>query len=167
MRFLRMSFCLTALTLILMFQSFSTASGQKPTMCKIQEKSLREVKYRIGSFQRTKTDPEGLSVLGLGVSVKPEQVNADYLVLLARNLNRRFCKEDRLVVGIYDKYEIAVYFNSDFQDSLDAFRGEYVLDRTTGKEYVSFTTVPDYQKNYDSRIKIDLREKPRLCNDQP
>ena len=166
MTFSRLFFYSMSLTVLLVCQSALAASGQVPSKCKINDKSLRAVKYRIGSYERSRLAPEGPPVLGIGVSVKPEQINADYLVLLARNLNQRFCKEDRLVVGIYDRYEIAVRFRGEFQEALDAFRGEYFLDRTTGEEYVSFTTVPDYQRNYDSRIKIDLKASSAHCKIQ-
>lgn len=167
MKFRRLCFCVTTLTSILMFQDFSTALGQKPTNCKVRDKSLRKVEYRIGSFQRSNVDPDRPPILTLGISVKPEQINADYIVSLARNLNQRFCKEDQLVVGIYDRYEIAVYFNGDFQDDLNAYRGYYFLNRTTGEEYVSFSTVPDYQGNPQARIKIDLNLKIAPCSKQP
>lgn len=154
-----------SLTTILMGQSFFTASGQEPTKCKTKDKSLRAVQYRIGRFERSPQSTERPSTLIVDISVKPELIDAKYMVLLAHKLNQTFCKEDRLVVGIFDKYEIAVRFRDEFQDALDAFRGEYVLDRKTGKEYVSFSLVPDYQGNPESRIKIDLTAGQSSCVD--
>ena len=151
MQLLRFFLFVTSLTILLAFVSLPSVLGQEPSKCKLKEKRLRAVQYRFGRSERST-----LGVLGLDISVMPEQINADYLILLARHLNQLYCKEDRLVVGIFDRFETALRFNLSFQEDRDALRGEYVLNRTIGEEYVRFSTVPDYQKNYESSVKIDL-----------
>ena len=149
------------LSLALMFAYCSvvplTAKGQGPVKCKVKDKSLRSVKYRVAYSERS-TDDGRPSIL-VFISVKPENINREYLVLLAHHLNQRFCREERLAVAIFVDYNAARYFKPEFPEVLDAMRGEYFLDRRTGEEYVGFTTIPNYNNNPQARIRIDLGAK--------
>lgn len=164
MRAWRLFFYSMSLTTLLVCLSFLTVSGQEPIKCKIKDKSIGDVQYRIGGFERPTSDPEEPPELLLRISVKPEQINPEYLVLLARNINRRFCKEDRITVAIFDIYDVAVNFRMMDEYDLNAFRGEYVLDRTTGEEHVSYSTVRDARLFHYSSIKIDLKTNKSPCS---
>lgn len=149
------------LSLVLLFASCfpiaTLAQGKEPVKCKVKDKILQDVKYRFAYSERSTR--QGQPIVALNISVKPENINHEYLVLLARYLNQRFCREERLVVAIFTDYKAAKHFRPDFPEILDAWRGEYFLDRRTGEEYVSFTTIPNYNNNPQSRIRINLGVK--------
>lgn len=132
-----------------------TGEGQELVKCKVKDKSLRSVKYRKAYSERSTVN--GRPSILICISVKPEEVNREFLVLLAHHLNQRFCREERLVVAIFIDYKAARYFNPNFQNVRDAWRGEYFLDRRTGEEYVSFTPSLNYEENPQAHIRIDLR----------
>jgi len=41
--------------------------------------------------------------------------------------------------------------NPYYEKGLESMRGEYYLDRSTGEEFVQFTTIPNYFKNKEQR----------------
>lgn len=144
----------SALMFAICFLTPLMGKGQELVKCKVQDKSLRSVKYRNAYSERSTVD--GRPSILICISVKPEDVNREFLVLLAHHLNQRFCREERLVVAILIDYKAARYFNPNFQDVREAWRGEYFLDRRVGEEYVSFTTNLNYNDNPQARIRIDL-----------
>lgn len=134
------------------------AKGQEPIKCKVKDKNLRSVKYRYAYSERSTVN--GRPTIAINISVKPADINREFLMLLVHHLNQRFCREERLVVAIFIDYDAAKHFRPQFPEVLNAWRGEYFLDRRTGEEYVSFiTTTPNYNNNPQARVKIDLGVK--------
>ena len=136
----------------------TVSSGQKLNKCEVKDKSLRSLKYRIVNTERSFLST-GLPIIGINISVAHKDINREFLLRLAQHLNQRFCREERMVVGIFDDPKAARYFNPPVRAVLDAWRGEYFLDRRTGEEYVAFSTVPNYHDNPQARIKIELGAK--------
>lgn len=145
------------------------AQEQKPIKCNVKDKEVRGPKYRVARTERTVSGPPLLLVY---ISIDPQYFNRDNMIALALQLNQDFCKEPRLVALIFSDYRAAksLVFNierrSTYNRDYAALRGGYNLDRTTGKEYVSFSLDPN--KPHDE-VKIDL--SPSASNqvklDQP
>jgi hypothetical protein len=132
--------------------------AQKPQVaeCKIQNKEVKLAKYYTGRMERIQ------ETLAIQIAVKPSQVNETDLVLIARHIKERFCKESKLVVFIFDDKKTArYYFDASFKESRDALRGEYVLDKEAVKEYVSFVRGSDYYNN-NNKIRIELNSKNNI-----
>lgn len=132
------------------------AQEKKIVKCKVKDKKLKSVKYYIGFIDQGIKPDDSLLV---HIAVKANQVNESDLVLIARHLKERFCKETRLVVLIFDSKITADNFDTTFKAARDALRGEYVLDKEKGKEYISFIKIPNYFENTKDAIKIDLSSK--------
>jgi hypothetical protein len=137
---------------------FVTAFGQGNfTKCKVEDKKLESVRYYIGNVERSRVSDSKPAALLVDISVKANKINRDDLTLIANHLKQTFCKEDNLIVGIFDRKDTAKYFDANLQSARNHFRGEYILNRIIGEDYVSYTTVADYNGNYKNRIKMDLR----------
>lgn len=98
------------------------------------------------------------------ISVEPRNINGTDLATLAKHLNKVFCKEQRMEVVIFDSYRYALNFspsdeNPYYRQGLESMRGGYHLDRARGEEFMEFTTVPNYFKNYHSRMRIDINKE--------
>ncbi len=131
--------------------------GQELKRCNVKIKQPDIPKYRLG---RTERIDETDSIL-IQISVNPQNVNREDLVKLASYLNKQFCKEKRFTVVIFDNPTSAKHFRADalapnFEEGLESMRGEYYLDRTTGEEYINFSTVPNFFKSKESRVKVNL-----------
>jgi hypothetical protein len=133
------------------------AQEEKVVKCKVKTKELKSVKYYVGQVMRVE------NTLSIHIAVKTNQINETDLVLIARNIKERYCNETEIVVGIFDKKVTADRFDTSFKSAIDALRGEYVLDKAKGEDYISFVKIPDYYNNPKERIKIDLkaRDNPR------
>jgi hypothetical protein len=142
------------LNAILIAELGATGQAQDPRTCRVRDERLRAVKYTVGHYERSTVD--GQSGVLINISIKPTEVERSLLLLLARHLNKRYCREPRIVVGIFDNPDAARRFDGSSRSDLDALRGEYVLDRQRGIEYVSFTPVPDYYGHPTERIRIEL-----------
>jgi hypothetical protein len=119
--------------------------------CKVQDKTVKSAKYYTGVVQRVQ------ETLLIQIGVEPRRVNETDLILIAKHIKERFCKESSLVVMIFDDKKTAKYgFDASFKESRDALRGEYVLNRATGKEYIYFVNTPDYYNTTAKRIRINL-----------
>ncbi len=131
-------------------------SGQKPVEGGVKDNSPSPVDYRIAYSERSLSENE----IVLNISVKPENINRDFLALLARHLNQRFSADRRIAVAIFDDFKAAKNYDIGFPETHDTVRGEYFLDRSTGEEYVSYSVTPNYLKSDPrSRIKIELGTK--------
>lgn len=133
--------------------------GQEPEQCSVKKQDAIGFKYRIGLSER---GGGNLPVI-IQISVEPRNINATDLVTLAEHLNKVFCKEQKFDVVIFDSYRYAANFspsgeNPYYLQGLESMRGGYYHDRSTGEEFVQFTTVPNYFKNYQNRIRIDINQ---------
>lgn len=131
--------------------------GQEPKKCRVEKTENIGFKYRVGLTER---GGGSLPVI-IQISVEPRNINKTDLVALAKHLNKVFCKEQRMEVVIFDSYRYAANFspsdeNPYFLKGLDSMRGGYHLDRPKSEEFVEFTTVPNYFKNYQDRVRIDI-----------
>ena len=140
-------------TLAIAFLLIAPAYGQKPVKCRVKEKDNHAPKYNVGWNAYS---VEGSRTLLLAISVKPQHFNRDDITRLARQLNKVFCREQRLYVIILDNRRAAREFRPTnegawFQRHI---RGYYAFDRTTGDEGVTFSTDPSKP---DDEIKITFR----------
>ena len=141
---------------LLLFFSFS-AFGQRANYkkCKVDDSHIKSAKYYVGGADRVQ------ETLGVRISVKESNVNETDLSLVAKRLKATYCNEDELVVLIFVDKVPARRFDTTFKSSIDALRGEYVLSKSKGEEYISFVKIPDYFNNANKRIRIDLNNKTR------
>ena len=140
--------------------AFTETYGQsKYEKCKVEDKELKRVKYYIGYTERSIPQNDQPSNFIVDISVKPNKINEKDLLLIARHLKQKFCKEDYLIVGIFDRKDVAENYRFNVQEARNHLRGEYFLNRITGEEYISFVLIPDYNGNPQARIKIDLSSK--------
>ena len=126
---------------------------RKVIKCKVKNNELKSIKYYIG-FTGLVDNPK--ETLLIHIAVKDNQINETDLVLIAKSIKEKFCNEMRLVLLIFDAKKPADFFDLTFKTDRDALRGEYVLDREKGEEYISFVKIPNYFENPNDRIKIDL-----------
>lgn len=132
--------------------------AQEPKRCPVKKES-RHVKYRMGLIERGGGDLP----LIIQISVDPRNINKTDLVILAKQLNKAFCKEEKMVVTVFDSYRYAKNFspsgeNPYYWKGLESMRGEYYIDRKTDEEFVEFTSVPNYFKNKQDRIRIEINK---------
>lgn len=150
-------FALSRIALVIGSIGVGLALGQEPKPCHVKKQDAITFKYRIG---RTERGGGSLPVI-IQISVGPRNINAADLVNLAKHLNKIFCTEQKIDVAIFDSYRYAENFspsdeNPYFQKGLESMRGAYHLDRLTGEEFVELTTVPNYFKNKENRVRIDI-----------
>jgi hypothetical protein len=133
-------------------------AGQKPEKCRVQNNNNHMAEYRMGRVERTKgSAPTAL----IQISVPPQHINRNDLVALGTQLKKVFCEEQRLDIVIFDSYLYAQNFspveeNPYYRQGLESMRGLYYLDRTTGEEFVEFSTVPNYFRSKQARVKITI-----------
>lgn len=132
--------------------------GQKPIICQRQSENKNPLKYRIGSKYRPETAP---SMLIVHISIDPKYFNREDMIALARQLNKDFSREKQLTAAICDEYKTAksrgIIYDLLRREPPTALRGFYEIDRTTGKEGISFST--ERGKPLDE-VDIDLSKKP-------
>ena len=133
-------------------------SGQNLEKCRVKDQDNRVPAYQIGRTERTSEGPPTLLVQ---ISIEPQHINRNDLVALAGQLKKVFCKEQRVDVAIFDAYRYARNFspieeNPYYWQGLESMRGGYYFDRTTGEEYVEFSTIPNYFKNKKDRVRIEI-----------
>jgi hypothetical protein len=133
--------------------------GQEPKRCPVKKQDAIGFKYRIGQTER---GGGSLPVI-IQISVEPGNINETDLVTLAKHLNKVFFMEQKIDVVIFDSYRYAENFspsdeNPYFWKRLESMRGAYYLDRSTGEEFMEFTTVPNYFKNKQNRVRIDIEK---------
>lgn len=109
--------------------------------CDCPPKVKPEIKYKLGLSNWTIREP---ILLIAQVSVSPEHFNDTDIVKLAKRLNKDFCDEQRLQVGIFDEHREAKRLTRavDYlkgQGETGPLRGYYTLDRTTGEEKITFS----------------------------
>jgi hypothetical protein len=151
-------FILPRIALVIGLIGAGVVLAQEPKRCPVKEES-GHVKYRMGLTERGGGDLP----LIIQISVDPRNINGTDLVILAKQLNEVFCKEQKINVVIFDSYRYAANFspsseNPYYVKGLESMRGGYYLDRKTGEEFVQFTTVPNYFKNYENRKRIDINK---------
>lgn len=145
------------------FPSALVSRREEPIVkCESYPQMKGRLSYKIGLTFRTRPEPgSGPSIAVVQTYLSVEHINATDLVKLASQFNRDFCREDYLMVMIFtDKryiYAISVPGLRGYEDSSNANRGFYSLNRKTGEEYVSFSRVPNYDKNPQTRTRIDLK----------
>lgn len=145
--------------------------GQEPIKCKSQGKGERMPKYKMGLTFRSKDGLNGPSVLVIQVSIESKHINRTDLLMLASQFKKDFCKEQRFAVVLLTDHRFAKAFPVEgtlwYEEWQEALRGEYFLDRNTGEEYISYSTVPNYGKNPQSKVKIELDSIPSKKQPQP
>ena len=140
-------------TLAIVFLLMVLAYGQRPVKCRVKDRGNHTPKYNIGW---NAYNVEGPRTLFLTIGVKPQHFNRDDITALARQINQVYCRERRLHVTILDDRRAARGFapTNEIEWFQKHIRGYYELDRTIGKEEVSFSTEPSKP---DDEIKISLR----------
>lgn len=140
---------ISALTLV----AIANASGQKPVKC--LSKSKTKPFYRIEIVDRT---IRGAPTLVMQISLKPKNFKSEDITALAQQLKEDFCKEQRIHVSLFDdakeaKSTALIYGYLSQGGETGALRGFYDLDRTTGKELITFSTI---RNNPLNEVMIDL-----------
>lgn len=135
-------------------------TGREPMRCKTDNGSDRTFKYKMGLTFRSKRALGGPDVQVMQISIEPKRINQEDLLKVARWLKTDFCKEQRLSVMLLTDRRYADTFPVGgtlwYNEWQDALRGEYFLDRESGEEYISYSTVPNYNKNPQARVKVNL-----------
>lgn len=152
-------FTLSKIVLVIGLIGVGLVPRQEPKRCPVKKPDDIGFKYRIGQTER---GGGSLPVI-IQISVEPRNINETDLIILAKHLNKVFCNEQKIDVAIFDSYRYALNFspsdeNPYFSKGLESMHGAYHLDRSTGEEYVEFTTLPNYFKNKQNRVRIDLSE---------
>lgn len=124
---------------------------QKPIKCKHENKE-RAPDYRVGWRHYS---VEGPKTLFIAVSIGSRHFSNDKMVALAHRLKQDFCHEKRLFVAILDDYKAARAFSSTNEKQWfhNHWRGQYLLDRDSGKEEIGFSTASDKPRD---EVKISL-----------
>jgi len=131
-------------------------SGQKPIKCK-QETPPAESSYRVGWHDY---NVEGPKTLFLAVSIHARSFSKDEIIVLAHRLKQDFCNEQRLNVAILDDYKAARAFSptNEKQWFHNHWRGQYLLDRVSGKEEINYSTAPAKPKD-EVRLNLSTRRE--------
>jgi hypothetical protein len=150
-------FALSRIALVIASIGVGLVLGQEPRRCTVKEPDVIGFKYRVGRTERGGKKPTAI----IQISVEPRHINETDLTALVKHLNKVFCNEPRMDVVIFDSYRYALNFlpgdeDPYYRQGLESMRGGYHLDRTAGEEFVEFTTVPNYFKNYKNRVRIDI-----------
>lgn len=107
-------------------------------------KGERLIKYKSDVAGRGIREPIQLIMI---VGVKPDQINREGLMLLAKQLKADFCRESGLYVYIYDDPRAVNKWGWVFsherrrgQAQMGPLRGTYEFVRETGEEKITFST---------------------------
>jgi hypothetical protein len=139
-----------AMDVFLVLLLASLANGQQSNKCP-PTIGLKAPKYEIGQSDHT---VDGSPALVLLVSIKNKHFNVEDIKALALRFKDDYCNEQRLNVLIFDNKSSAKSFtlvkenNPTYDQDQKALRGFYFLDRTTGKEYIEFSSErgnPEYR----------------------
>jgi hypothetical protein len=124
---------------------------QEPIKCRLENKD-HSPSYRVGWHDY---NVEGPKTLFLAISVREREFSKKEMVALARRLKNDFCNDQRLNVAILDNYKAARAFSptNEKQWFHNHWRGQYILDRVSGKEEISFSTTPERPRD---EVKLDL-----------
>ena len=141
-------------------------TGQKKIVrCKLQGKDMKAPDYKLGVTyegpSRVPWKEEDITPMSIvHISIDSKNVNRDDMIRLALKLKNDFCKEERLFVVLFDDsaYINRIYVSVDafFHKADESKRGYCYLDRITGEEYITYSTVPNYFKNPEKRVRIEL-----------
>ncbi|HMG74094.1 MAG TPA: hypothetical protein VK582_11390 [Pyrinomonadaceae bacterium] len=128
--------------------------GQKPIKCKHQNPKAVP-SYKVGWHDY---NVEGPKTLFLAVSVRPRHFSKDEMVALAHRLNQDFCHEQRLNAALLDDYKAARAFSptNERQWFYAHWRGQYLLDRDSGKEEITFSTAANKPRD-EVRLNLSSR----------
>ena len=118
--------------------------GQKPIKCKVKGEKNNIPKYKIADTWHSTPQSPGLLIF---LSMKPEDFNETSVQSLARWVDRRYCKELKITVMIFDDRRI---FYSDGVN-WSASRGDIEINRKTDQGTISLSTERGKPKE---RIKI-------------
>jgi|SRR5712692_11223105 len=111
-----------------------------PTQTSLASDQSEIVPYKVARKLRLFKKGNPLFVV---ISVEPAHFVREEMTQLARQLNRDFSEEPRLLVEIMDDERIAEHVppaGEYYEWYMSAKRGEYHLDREKGLEYVQFST---------------------------
>jgi hypothetical protein len=130
-------------SLIICFLLFEPVllARQELVKCKYESKELAP-KYRIGWRTYSVAGPKTLL---LAISIDTHHFSRDEMVALAHRIKRDFCRERKLDIAILDSYKAARAFAPTIEKEWfqKHWRGDYFLDRDSGEERITFSTVPD------------------------
>jgi len=135
---------------------------QEISRCKGDDKVVNAPNYKPGvTYDGPSNFLEGRPPMSIiHISVDAKSLNADDLLLLALKLKKDFCKEERLFAVLYDDpaYIKQIYYSAHplFHRAEESQRGYYYLDRKTGEEYITYSTVSNFHKHPENRVKIGL-----------
>lgn len=126
--------------------------GQTTVKCHAKDKVKHAPKYRVGWTTYT---VEGPKTLAVAIGVNPRYFNREDMTAFARQLEKDFCQEQRIVAVILDDYRAAKHYAPSIEITWPKLRerGFYELDRVTGKQQISFSLVLGNPKD---EVKIDL-----------
>jgi hypothetical protein len=138
----RISLCLGVLLLIGNY-SAAPSLAQKSQATSSPQSAVENAKaplYKIGRIGYS--GPNRSRKVFIFISIEPESFVRDNMLALARKLNEAYSWEKRVLVIILDDYD-AVRRSSPINNRElyeEAKRGYYYIDRTTGEEYIQFST---------------------------
>ena len=98
------------------------------------------VNYKIG---RQSSGPTPPNELYLYVSIAPEYFIRGTMAQLARQLNKDFPRDQKIIATIFDDERNAqngIPAGASFSLFMETERGQYYLDRVKGYEYIAFST---------------------------
>ncbi|MCA1579374.1 MAG: hypothetical protein LC794_18670 [Acidobacteria bacterium] len=114
----------------------------------------KPVDHKVARTIDSRKEGGGLYLL---ISVAPEDFVRERMTQLARQLNRDYENESKLIVSIFDNETTArnvIPAGHQYSEFKKAERGVYHLDRRKGVEYLHFSTKPGRPSN---EIKLNLR----------
>lgn len=123
--------------LLVLLASFCVAVvfGQKPVNCDVKE--IKKPQFKIAFMSVGKT-------LQLHIVIKPKYQTDENLILLAKYLNQKYCKEEVIRAAVFDNKEDARAFTVyQVKQIPDTLRVIYRLDRSSGQEYLERIKVID------------------------
>ena len=147
-------FLLVGLVFILfMFQGSISVSAQSTDKEPVKKRS--NPKYKFVSSEYV----DGTFLLN--VVIKPKFLNQEDMLYLAREIKAKYPKENKISVSFFTDKEAAknltlIEHNPNYRRYMEALRGAYRVDRTTGEEHLNYA--PIGRKSFD-REKIDLSKK--------
>src|ERR671938_547013 len=127
-------------TFLIAFLLIIPVYGQKPVKCRVKDNHAP--KYKVGWNEYDTGKPAKLIIT---ISIEPQYFNRNDMTTFARQLNKVYCREQKISAIILDNRRAAKEWGPSSTESIwfdKHVRGIYNLDRITGKEEVSFSTEP-------------------------
>ncbi len=138
---------------VLLDISISYAQQRLSNDCRVVDADKRVSAYKIGRIFPVVDNVHASSMI---ISVEQQQFIRSDMIALARRINCDYSDRAKFVVYILDDYNIAstlLPVGGAYTTFERARRGTYFIDRSTGEEYIEFSTTRKKPKN---EIRINL-----------